>query len=140
MNISQAATATGLTSKTIRFYEQQGVIPPAARAANGYRIYSEQQLESLRFIKRARDLGFSLDDSRELLQLSRDPSRTSASVKQKAEQQIQRIDQQIESLQQMRAILQTAASECRGDEGVECPILDQLNGVAVDSDSPESSR
>ncbi|MBN0985907.1 Cu(I)-responsive transcriptional regulator [Amphritea pacifica] len=137
MNISQAAAATGLTSKTIRFYEQQGVIPPAARSANGYRIYSAEQLESLRFIKRARDLGFSLDESRELLQLSQDPSRTSASVKQKAELQIQRIDQQIESLQQMRAILESAARECRGDDGAECPILDQLNGVTVDNESPE---
>ncbi|WP_428034213.1 Cu(I)-responsive transcriptional regulator [Amphritea sp.] len=137
MNISQAATATGLTSKTIRFYEQQGVIPPAARSANGYRIYSEQQLDILRFIKRARDLGFSLDESRELLQLSQDPSRTSASVKQKAEQQIQRIDQQIAALQQMRAMLESAARDCRGDAGAECPILDQLNGVTVGSESPE---
>lgn len=137
MNISQAAAATGLTSKTIRFYEQQGVIPPAARSANGYRIYSEQQLDILRFIKRARDMGFSLDESRELFQLSQDPSRTSASVKQKAELQIQRIDQQIESLQQMRTVLEAVARECRGDDGAECPILDQLNGVIVDSDSPE---
>ena len=129
MNISQAAEATGLTSKTIRFYEQQGVIPPAARAANGYRIYSEQQLDMLRFIKRSRDLGFSLDESRALFALSQDPTRTSASVKQKAEQQIQRIDQQIESLLQMRAVLKTAVSECRGDEQAECPILDQLNGM-----------
>jgi Cu(I)-responsive transcriptional regulator len=137
MNISQAATAAGLTSKTIRFYEQQGVIPPAARSANGYRIYTEQQLDILRFIKRSRDMGFSLDESRELLQLSLDPSRTSASVKQKAEQQIKRIDQQIEALQQMRSLLETAANRCRGDESAECPILDQLNGVAVDNDSPE---
>lgn len=137
MNISQAATAAGLTSKTIRFYEQQGVIPPAARSANGYRIYTEQQLDILRFIKRSRDMGFSLDESRELLQLSLDPSRTSASVKQKAEQQIKRIDQQIEALQQMRSLLETAANRCRGDESAACPILDQLNGVAVDNDSPE---
>lgn len=133
MNISQAAEATGLTSKTIRFYEQQGIIPPAARAANGYRIYSEQQLDMLRFIKRSRDLGFSLDESRALFALSQDPTRTSASVKQKAEQQIQRIDQQIESLQQMRALLETAVSECRGDEQSDCPILDQLNGMTDES-------
>lgn len=137
MNISQAATAAGLTSKTIRFYEQQGIIPPAARSANGYRIYTEQQLDILRFIKRSRDMGFSLDESRELLQLSLDPSRTSASVKHKAEQQITRIDQQIAALQQMRALLESAARDCRGDDGAECPILDQLNGVAVDTDSPE---
>lgn len=129
MNISQAAEATDLTSKTIRFYEQQGVIPPVARAANGYRIYSKKQLEMLRFIKRSRDLGFSLEESRTLLQLSQDPSRTSARVKQKAEQQIGRIDQQIEALQQMRAMLKVAVSECRGDDRADCPILDQLNGV-----------
>ena len=137
MNISQAATAAGLTSKTIRFYEQQGVIPAAARSANGYRIYTEQQVDMLRFIRRSRDMGFSLDESRELLQLSLDPHRTSASVKQKAEQQIKRIDQQLESLQQMRSLLETVAQECRGDDGADCPILDQLNGVAVEQDSQE---
>lgn len=137
MNISQAASVAGLTSKTIRFYEQQGVIPPASRSANGYRVYSEQQLDILRFIKRSRDMGFSLDESRELLKLSLDPSRTSASVKQKAEQQITRINQQIEALQQMRSVLEAAANRCRGDESAECPILDQLNGVAVNIDSPE---
>ncbi len=137
MNISQAATAAGLTSKTIRFYEQQGVIPAAARSANGYRIYTEQQVDMLRFIRRSRDMGFSLDESRELLQLSLDPHRTSASVKQKAEQQIKRIDQQLESLQQMRSLLEAVAQECRGDDGADCPILDQLNGVAVEQDSQE---
>ena len=137
MNISQAAAAAGLTSKTIRFYEQQGVIPAAARSANGYRIYTEQQVDMLRFIRRSRDMGFSLDESRELLQLSLDPHRTSASVKQKAEQQIKRIDQQLESLQQMRSLLETVAQECRGDDGADCPILDQLNGVAVEQDSQE---
>ena len=137
MNISQAAAAAGLTSKTIRFYEQQGVIPAAARSANGYRIYTEQQVDMLRFIRRSRDMGFSLDESRELLQLSLDPHRTSASVKQKAEQQIKRIDQQLESLQQMRSLLEAVAQECRGDDSADCPILDQLNGVAVDQDSQE---
>lgn len=137
MNISQAASVAGLTSKTIRFYEQQGVIPPASRSANGYRVYSKQQLDILRFIKRSRDMGFSLDESRELLKLSLDPSRTSASVKQKAEQQITRINQQIEALQQMRSVLEAAVNRCRGDESAECPILDQLNGVAVNNDSPE---
>ncbi|BBB24667.1 Cu(I)-responsive transcriptional regulator [Amphritea japonica] len=137
MNISQAAAAAGLTSKTIRFYEQQGVIPAAARSANGYRIYTEQQVDMLRFIRRSRDMGFSLDESRELLQLSLDPQRTSASVKQKAEQQIKRIDQQLESLQQMRSLLEAVARECRGDDSADCPILDQLNGVAVDNDSQE---
>ncbi len=74
MNISQAASATGLTSKTIRYYEQQGLLPAASRAANGYRVYSDQQLEMLRFIKRARDMGFSLEESRELLEISLNPS------------------------------------------------------------------
>ncbi|GGK62644.1 Cu(I)-responsive transcriptional regulator [Amphritea balenae] len=135
MNISQAASATGLTSKTIRYYEQQRLLPAASRAANGYRVYSDQQLEMLRFIKRARDMGFSLEESRELLEISLNPSRTSATVKQKAEQQIQRIDQQIEALQQMRALLQQSADQCRGDESADCPILDQLNGVDAVADS-----
>lgn len=138
MNISQAASATGLSSKTIRFYEQQGVIPPAARAANGYRYYDEQQLQRLRFIKRARDMGFSLDESRELLALSQNPQRTSASVKHKAEQQILRIDEQIEALQQMRAVLQAVTVQCRGDEQAECPIIDQLNGLCPGSGEAET--
>jgi len=128
MNISQAAKATGLSSKTIRYYEQQGIIPAPHRAANGYRSYSESQLEMLSFIKRARGMGFSLEQSRELLLLSRDPSRTSAEVKQKAERHIDQIDQQIEQLKQMRAVLNAAVEHCRGDENAECPILDQLNG------------
>ena len=128
MNISQAAKAAGLSSKTIRFYEQQGVIPPAERAANGYRYYSDRQLETLRFVKRARSLGFSLEESRELLLLSQDPSRTSAEVKQKAQQHIGQINQQIEQLQQMRDALISVVDQCRGDAGTECPILDQLNG------------
>jgi len=128
MNISQAARETGLSSKTIRFYEQQDIIPAAKRNSNGYRFYNEQQLEMLRFIKRARDLGFSLEQSRELLKLSRDPSRTSAEVKQKAQQHIDQIDQQIEQLQQMRQVLVTVTEQCRGDDSAECPILDQLNG------------
>lgn len=137
MNISQAAQATGLSSKTIRFYEQQGVIPAASRAANGYRYYDEQQLKMLRFIKRARDMGFSLEESRELLELSQNPQRTSASVKQKAELQIQRIDAQIEALQQMRAMLIEVTVQCRGDEQAECPILDQLNGVCAGNSGTE---
>ncbi|MEH6579155.1 MAG: Cu(I)-responsive transcriptional regulator [Amphritea sp.] len=128
MNISQAAKSAGLSSKTIRFYEQQGIIPPAERAANGYRYYTDRQLEKLRFIKRARSLGFSLEESRELLQLSQDPSRTSGAVKQKAQQHIVQINKQIEQLQQMRDALITVVEQCRGDNGTECPILDQLNG------------
>lgn len=128
MNISQAAKSAGLSSKTIRFYEQQGIIPPAERAANGYRYYTDRQLEKLRFIKRARSLGFSLEESRELLQLSLDPSRTSAAVKQKAQQHIVQINQQIEQLQQMRDALITVVDQCSGDDSTECPILDQLNG------------
>ncbi len=131
MNISQAAKVAGVSSKTIRFYEQQGIIPPADRAANGYRHYSAHQLEALRFIRRARALGFSLEESRELLQLSRDPGRTSASVKQKAEQHIAQINQQIEQLQQMRDALLTVVEQCRGDMGGDCPILDELSGVAA---------
>jgi len=128
MNISQAAKYCGLSSKTIRFYEQQGVIPPAQRSANGYRTYNEAQLDRLCFIKRARDLGFSLEDSGSLLQLSMAPNRTSAQVKGKAEKHLQQIKDQIVQLQSMQAVLEAVVVQCAGDEGAACPILDKLNG------------
>lgn len=128
MNISQAAKYCGLSSKTIRFYEQQGVIPPAQRSANGYRTYNEAQLDRLCFIKRARDLGFSLEDSGSLLQLSMMPNRTSAQVKGKAEKHLQQIKDQIAQLQSMQAVLEAVVVQCAGDEGTACPILDKLNG------------
>ncbi|MBY4677589.1 Cu(I)-responsive transcriptional regulator [Marinobacterium arenosum] len=126
MNISQAASQTGLSSKTIRFYEQQGIIRPAARAENGYRTYNAAQIAQLRFIKRARDLGFSLQESHELLQLAEDPQRRSADVKRKFLEKLAALEAEIDQLQQKRALMLGTVDRCPGDEGARCPIIDQL--------------
>lgn len=132
MNISQAAKLSGLSSKTIRFYEQQGIIEAAVRANNGYRVYNDKQLEQLRFIKRTRDLGFSLEESKELLELMHNPARRSAEVKARVLAHVEQIDQQLVQLTKMREQLLDLSSQCRGDDGAECPILDALSGDARD--------
>lgn len=132
MNISQAAKLSGLSSKTIRFYEQQGIIQPANRADNGYRIYSDKQLEQLRFIKRTRALGFSLEESKELLELLHNPQRRSAEVKARVLGHVEQIDKQLMQLTRMRTQLLELSSQCRGDDGAECPILDALSGETLD--------
>lgn len=126
MNIAEVAKYTGLSSKTIRYYEQQQIIPAARRGGNGYRQFDKGHLERLLFIKRARALGFSLSDSHELLLISQDPERTSATVKQKAEQHLHTVNQQIEQLQQMRDVLEVVVGQCSGDAQAHCPILDKL--------------
>lgn len=126
MNIADAAKYTGLSSKTIRYYEQQQIIPPAKRGDNGYRQYDKNQLERLLFIKRARALGFSLSDSHELLLISQDPQRTSSVVKQKATQHLHTVNQQIEQLERMRDVLEAVVGQCAGDDQSHCPILDKL--------------
>ncbi len=128
MNISQAAAATGLSAKTIRYYEQQGVVAPAERSDNGYRTYSSAHIDELKFIKRTRSLGFSLEEGRDLLRLAQDPNRTSAEVKNKALEHIEKITEQIEALDAMRAALLPIVEQCQGDESNECPIIDQLSG------------
>lgn len=132
MNISQAAKLSGLSSKTIRFYEQQGIIQAASRADNGYRVYNDKQLEQLRFIKRARDLGFSLDESKELLELLHNPARRSAEVKARVLAHVEQIDQQLVQLAKMREQLLSLSNQCRGDNGADCPILDALSGENTD--------
>lgn len=127
MNISEAAQATGLSSKTIRFYEDKGIIPKAQRRANGYRFYTQAQLEALIFVRRAKGLGFSLDECRDLLALQHSADRTSSEVKAKVDQQLQRIEQQIKDLSDMRQVLLNLYQACPGDMGRECPILDELS-------------
>jgi len=128
VNISKAAKLSGLSSKTIRFYEEKGVIAPARRAANGYRTYSEQQLEQLRFIKRSRDLGFSLEQSRELLELLQNPHRRSAEVKARVLEHVEHLNTQLAQLNEMRDQLLALSDQCRGDDNAECPILNALSG------------
>lgn len=126
MNIGQVAQASGLSAKMIRYYEQQGLLTDVNRSSSGYRSYGEAELHQLRFIQRARELGFSLAEIRELLSLWSDRARKSADVKQLALQHIAKLQQRIGMLQQMVDSLQPLTDCCAGDEGPECPILTDL--------------
>lgn len=127
MNISQAAKHTGLSNKTIRYYEDIGLVTPATRSANGYRKYGEQQLKELRFVHHARELGFTLDECRELLALYNDRSRKSADVKAIAKNRIADINQKMLQLQTMKDSLTKLVDCCHGNDRPDCPILDGLS-------------
>ena len=129
MNISQAAIQSGLSPKTIRYYEQIQLIAPPLRAANGYRDYDEAAVAELRFVQRAREVGFSIDECRQLLEIQRNPTRQSVDVKALVLEKCQEIEQRIEGLRSMRAHLAELADQCKGDAGPDCAILDELSGV-----------
>lgn len=127
MNIGQAAEASGLPPKTIRYYETIGLIV-AERLGNGYRHYAQEHVHKLQFVQRARSLGFSVDECRNLLSLYEDTNRASAEVKRLAQARLTDIDRKIEELQSMRAVLARLIDACRGDDRPDCPILDDLAG------------
>ena len=126
MNIGKAASLSGVPAKTIRYYEEIGLIPKAARTEGGYRDYSQQDVDILRFIHRARDLGFPVKDVSALLALWRDRSRSSSQVKELALSHVADIDVKIEELRSIRRTLMDLAARCHGDERPDCPILDDL--------------
>ena len=128
MNISEAAARTGVPPKTIRYYEEIGLVAPAPRSGNGYRAYRATDVHLLRFVQRARSLGFSVKDCRQLLALYRDPHRVSAEVKCLAERRIADIDRKMAELGGVRAALVHLAETCHGDERPDCPILEDLAG------------
>jgi Cu(I)-responsive transcriptional regulator len=126
MNIGEAAERSGVPAKTIRYYEDVGLIRPAPRAGNGYRDYGQRDVHVLRFVQRARSLGFSVQECRQLLALYQDPGRASAEVKALTGRRIAEIDRKMQELAGMRATLVALADSCHGDERPECPILDDL--------------
>jgi MerR family copper efflux transcriptional regulator len=126
MNIGQAAAATGVSAKMIRYYESIALIPAGKRSDAGYRIYGENDLHTLRFVKRARQLGFSLDQIRDLLSLWQNKERASADVKTIALGHVAQLNQRIAELTEMRDTLQTLAGCCHGDDRPDCPILQSL--------------
>ncbi|MDO5687435.1 MAG: Cu(I)-responsive transcriptional regulator [Neisseria sp.] len=126
MNISQAAQASGLSAKMIRDYEKMGLIPSAKRSENGYRRYDENDVALLQFIRRAREVDFSLAETAELLRLWQDPQRTSAAVKAITANHIAMLDQKIARLSAMRDTLRGWHTDCCGDQRPECAILDGL--------------
>lgn len=128
MNISDVAKKTGLTSKAIRFYEQKGLVTPPLRGENGYRSYNQQHLNELTLLRQARQVGFNLEECGELVNLFNDPARHSADVKARTLQKVDEIERHISELQAMRTQLLTLAEACPGDEGSDCPIMDNLSG------------
>lgn len=123
MNIGQIAQASGVSTKMIRHYEAIGLIEESRRTESNYRVYLEQDLHILRFIKSARSLGFSLDDIRRLLSLWHDTSRSSADVKALAQSHIDSLNKKIQEITAMRDTLQTLADSCYGNDRPECPII-----------------
>jgi len=127
MNVGEVARLSGLPAKTIRYYEDIGLIAPA-RAGNGYRAYSGDDVHRLAFLKRASSLGFSIDDCRQLLELYQDRKRASQDVQKIAVAHVEAIEEKIRELQSMRTTLQKLISACHGDHRPDCPILEDIAG------------
>ncbi|MFC3284946.1 Cu(I)-responsive transcriptional regulator [Litchfieldella rifensis] len=126
MNIGDASRLSGVTAKMIRYYEEVGLIPAPLRKANDYRHYRSHDIHLLRFIRRARDLGFTLEQTRQLITLWEDHERSSAEVKRIAIDHIAELNDKIRQLEAMRETLVELAENCHGDHRPECPILRDL--------------
>ena len=128
MNIGQASKASGVSTKMIRYYDQIGLVRPARRTDSNYRAYDERELNELRFIKRARSLGFSMEEITQLLSLWRDRERPSRQVKAIADRHVADLDARIAEMQAMADTLRHLSHCCAGDDRPECPILTDLTG------------
>ncbi len=140
MNIGQAAKTSGVSAKMIRYYESIGLIHPAARSDAGYRHFGDIEIHTLRFIRRSRDLGFTVEQISELLALWQDRSRKSADVKKMAMNHVAALRQKIDKLESMVVTLTKLASCCHGDERPDCPILEDLSTIATEAGEPEGKR
>jgi MerR family copper efflux transcriptional regulator len=133
ITIGDAAVRSGVSAKRIRHYESIGLIAPADRTQAGYRVYEPRQVDELAFIRRARDLGFSIEQIEELLALWRDRERASADVKRLALEHVDRLETRIIELQAMAGALKHLAATCHGDDRPDCPII---KGLAGDPSAP----
>lgn len=131
MNIGQASKASGVSAKMIRYYESIHLIKASHRSDSGYRTYGDSDVHTLRFIRRARSLGFSLEQIKDLLSLWQDPHRASADVKAIAQEHVAQLQQRIQELTEMRDTIKHLAHACSGDSRPECPIL---QGLAASAD------
>lgn len=129
MNIGKASRASGVSERMIRHYESIGLIPPPARRDSGYRDYSDADVHRLRFVANARDLGFPIEEIRELLALWGDDHRTSADVKALALVRADDLGRKAEALAAMRATLLDLANKCHGDNRPDCPIIETISGA-----------
>jgi Cu(I)-responsive transcriptional regulator len=132
MNIGRAALTSGVSAKMIRHYESIGLLPAAGRTFAGYRIYRDNDVHTLKFIRRARDLGFSIREIAALVGLWQNRRRTSSEVKKLVERQVLQLDEKIRALQAMRNTLSHLAGNCHGDSRPACPIIDDLASDAAD--------
>ena len=128
MNIGAAARDSGVPAKTIRYYEEIGLIAPAQRSSGNYRVYGDRAVQTLRFVQRARSLGFPVSEVAELLALWQDRTRSSGQVKALATRHLDEIDRKITELETMRETLNELVSRCRGDARPDCPILADFSG------------
>lgn len=133
MKIGEISEATGVSQRMIRHYEKIGLIPPAARRDSGYRDYDQRDVHTLRFIGRARDLGFSIEEIGKLLALWNDRSRASADVKSLALARAAELRRKERELHEMRLSLEHLAESCHGDERPDCPIIGNLEGNSTPS-------
>lgn len=128
MKIGQVSTASGVSPRMIRHYERIGLMPPAARRDSGYRDYDQRDVHTLRFIGRARDAGFPIEEIRQLLALWNDRERSSSDVKALALTRAAELKRKARELDAMRRTLEDLAARCHGDDRPECPILGELQG------------
>lgn len=128
MKIGEASKRSGVSQRMIRHYEGLGLIPKAARRASGYRDYDVQDIHTLRFIRRARDLGFPIEEIRQLVALWQDRSRSSADVRALALARAAELDRKARVLDEMRRSLEHLAATCHGDDRPDCPIIERLEG------------
>lgn len=133
--IGKAAQASGVSAKMVRHYESLGLLGEVGRTDSGYRQYTSADVHTLRFIKRARNLGFSMAEITELVSLWRDRGRASAHVKQIAQSHVDELQARIDAMQAMQRTLQNLLHHCHGDDRPECPILDDLAGHRADKPS-----
>ena len=126
MNISEIASQTGLSAKSIRMYEDKKIISTPLRSDNGYRIYNEKQVTQLGIIAKARRAGFSLDECKALVELADNPCRESAEVKEKAKKKLEEVNKKIADLQAIKQTLDEWVKLCPGDSNSKCPIIDSL--------------
>ena len=140
MNIGQASKASGVNQKMIRYYESIGLIETVGRSANGYRTYTDNDIHSLAFIRRARHLGFSIEQIQTLMALWRDKARSSGEVKAIAQGHIAELQAKIEVLASMQRTLERLVSCCAGDHRPDCPIIDDLSAKAEAPAKPKTAR
>jgi Cu(I)-responsive transcriptional regulator len=133
MRIGAAAGQAGVNVQTLRYYERRGLLPKAPRRSSGYREFPEDAVRVVRFVKRAQDLGFTLDEIEALLRLRRDKRRDRVRVRAVAEQRVHQIDRKIEELQAMKQALSHLVHCCRAGSTLECPIIEALDGANGDA-------